>query len=297
MERLGLVKAIPKRPILANGTRQMVADLNLGNNKITSLSAPLAPSDGARLFDVQQAQTGLAWKDDARVRTIAALPSNTYDNGTAGVGATLTGTVNGALPSIDGIALSLTDRLLVNDEVAQANNGVYVVDQLGDGSEPYILTRATDSDDANDLKASMVPVAEGGTHADTIWQLKADNITVGTTALVYTQFKAFDNPAVPKNADKEQAPAATTGDNQDSTLTISNSPPNDGYVSVFVNGQKQTLGDGVKTKDCYFSGDAGTTARAIINIVSGDAFFWNGVIASFDLAATDIVDFDYDTIT
>jgi hypothetical protein len=99
--------------------------------------------------------------------------------------------------------------------------------------------------------------------------------------------------AVPTTADKQLVPTATSGDNADTGLTISNTPAGDGYVSVSINGMMQRVGNGVKTKDCYFTADGGTTARAISAITAGDALYWNGVIAGYDLATSDIVDISY----
>ena len=99
--------------------------------------------------------------------------------------------------------------------------------------------------------------------------------------------------STPTLDDKLQNPSATSGDESTTGLTISNTPANDSHVLVFVNGASVEVGDGVKTVDCYFSSDGGTTARTIANITSGDTLYWNGVIAGFDLAATDVVEFDY----
>ncbi len=76
-------------------------------------------------------------------------------------------------------------------------------------------------------------------------------------------------------------------------LTITNTPWDNSYVIVKVNGWSYVLGDGVKTADCYFSGDGGTTARLISDIVAGDELIWNGETALFSLDADDRVDFDY----
>ena len=113
-----------------------------------------------------------------------------------------------------------------------------------------------------------------------------------TKNYVDTQVATVDN-SVPTQSDKAKVPAATSGNDQDSTLTIAATPSGNGYVMVLVNGSMQELGDGVKTKDCYFTGDSGTTARAISAIVATDKFYWNGVISGFDLAVTDKVDFQY----
>jgi hypothetical protein len=95
-------------------------------------------------------------------------------------------------------------------------------------------------------------------------------------------------------ADKEKSVGApTSGDDADTGLTITSTPEADSYVAVFVNGIKALLGDGVKTKDCYFSNDGGTTARAITAIAAGDTLFWNGVISGHDLATDDVLAFMY----
>jgi hypothetical protein len=65
-----------------------------------------------------------------------------------------------------------------------------------------------------------------------------------------------------------------------------------GYVQVFVNGIKVDVA-GDKTGDCYFSADDGTTAKGLNSVMADDQLFWNGSIAQYELAATDVLDFDY----
>jgi hypothetical protein len=127
----------------------------------------------------------------ARVKTTAALPSTAaviYNNGTSGVGATLTRGENGALGTIDGVTLIAGDRILVNDQAAGLQNGIYEVTALGDGSNPWVLTRTTDYDESAEIQAGdLVVIEEGTSHADTAWILTTDNaITVGTTAISYS---------------------------------------------------------------------------------------------------------------
>jgi hypothetical protein len=135
---------------------------------------------------VDEAVGNLPWKAAVRARTTAALAANTYNNGTSGVGATLTGNSNGALAAQDGVTLVVNERLLVMNESTGANNGIYKVTQVGDGSTPYILTRATDADTALKLGDARVIVSEGTTYADTEWEMTTNApITVGTTALTF----------------------------------------------------------------------------------------------------------------
>lgn len=95
------------------------------------------------------------------------------------------------------------------------------------------------------------------------------------------------------DADKDQIPTATSGDESPTGILIDVTPPSDGYVIVLLNGLAVSLGDGVKTTDCYFSVDGGTTARAIADIVAGDELIWNGAVAGYELDAADVVDFNY----
>src|SRR5216683_3244912 len=85
--------------------------------------------------------------DISAVQALAssALPSCTYNNGTAGVGATLTASSNGAL-TIDGYTALLGDRVAVTQQSGanQPQNGIYSLTTLGDGSHQWVLTRTTD---------------------------------------------------------------------------------------------------------------------------------------------------------
>jgi hypothetical protein len=94
-------------------------------------------------------------------------------------------------------------------------------------------------------------------------------------------------------SDKALNPTATVGDNASTGITISATPVNNSYVQVQLNGMQVILGDGVKTTECYFSGDSGTTARNIADIASGDELFWNGLIATFSLGVLDVIDLNY----
>ncbi len=164
-------------------------DFDVGSRKLSNVSDPVAATDAVNLQTLQQYVNGVAWKAPVRVATAAALPANTYNNGASGVGATLTGNANGALAAVDGVTLVLNDRLLVKNEVAPENNGLYKVTQVGDGSNPYILTRVTDADTAAELLQAAVFAEEGTANADTAWVGTADApITVGTTGLPFIKF-------------------------------------------------------------------------------------------------------------
>ena len=120
--------------------------------------------------------------------TTAALPAATYANGTAGVGATLTANANGALPAQDGVTLTVGQRLLVKNQAAALENGIYVVTTVGTVGTAWVLTRAADQDQAAELTAwAGVRVAAGTTHVGNRWALSGVVTTVGTTAATYVQ--------------------------------------------------------------------------------------------------------------
>lgn len=138
---------------------------------------------------VDAVATGLDVKASCRVATAAALPACTPAG--SGVGKTLTGDAVGIL-TVDGVATVLNDRILVKNQVAGADNGIYKVTTEGTEGVAFILTRATDSDQAAEVTAGMFTFAEEGTaNGDKGWVLITNNpITVDTTALAFSQFSA-----------------------------------------------------------------------------------------------------------
>ena len=137
---------------------------------------------------VDQVAQGLDTKPSCKVGTTADL-SATYNNGTLGVGATLTASIVGAL-SLDDVAVSVADRVLVKDQTDATENGIYTVTTVGDGSTEFVLTRATPEDQPAELSGGAFVFVEDGT-------LNANNgytfthtgaPTFGTTDLDVAQF-------------------------------------------------------------------------------------------------------------
>lgn len=129
------------------------------------------------------------WRTPVRVATTGALPNTpTYANGTAGLGATLTAGSNGAL-TIDNRAVSAGDRVLVKDQAAQLQNGIYTVTNAGSGAAAYVLTRAVDANtSANFVVGMATSVIDGDANTGLIVVVAtplSGTITVGTTAVVF----------------------------------------------------------------------------------------------------------------
>lgn len=157
---------------------------------ITGLPSPTISADAATKGYVDAVATGLNPLAASRLITTTTLPANTYNNGTLGVGATLTANANGAL-SVDSTAVSAGNIVIVNNEAAPANNGIYTVTTAGSGGAAYVLTRATYFDTAAEmLKNSYSSVTAGSTEVGTSWILSANVTTVGTTAVSFSLFSS-----------------------------------------------------------------------------------------------------------
>lgn len=161
----------------------------------TISTAPVSNTDIVNKQYADAIASGIHFHEAVELATTAALPANTYNNGTSGVGATLTANANGIL-SVDSTVTVVANRVLVKNEVTQANNGVYTVTQVGSAGTPYILTRATDFNTAgagvNQIdEGDFFLVTSGTANANTAWvQQTPPPIVVGTTALVFQQFAA-----------------------------------------------------------------------------------------------------------
>ena len=125
----------------------------------------------------------------ATTQTLAAQTGGTvtYNNGAAGVGATLTLSV--ALTVLDGYTLVTGDRILVKDEATQANNGVYTIN-----AAKTVLTRSTDTNTygpgTGQLSLNDYFFTQNGTvnRGVAFVMTTSGTITFGTTAIVFAEF-------------------------------------------------------------------------------------------------------------
>jgi len=133
---------------------------------------------------VDSVANGLDVKASVRVATTANLSAN-YNNGAG----TLTATSNGAI-AIDGVTLSLNDRVLVKNQSVAAQNGFYKVTTTGSGSAVFVLTRTPDADAASELTSGAFTFTEEGTaNADNGYVLSTNGaIVLGTTSINFEQF-------------------------------------------------------------------------------------------------------------
>lgn len=166
-------------------------NLNIGSGRISSTATPTADAHLATKKYVDDVAQGLDVKASAHVATTEPLPSVAYNNGSSGVGATLTSNNNVGL-IIDGHTLAVGESVLVKNQAAALQNGLYRVTAAGGEDSPFILTRRTDADSGTEFSAgSFVFIEQGTTNGSTGWVLSTSGaITIGTTALTFSQFSS-----------------------------------------------------------------------------------------------------------
>jgi hypothetical protein len=154
------VAALPK----AGGTVTGNITVSTGA-KVVLVDSPVSGTDAVNKAYVDANLAGLSWKNSVRVATTANIA--------------LTG-----IQTIDGNLLVAGDRVLVKDQTAPAENGLYVA---GTGA----WTRTTDADSTtptNELNALAVFVDQGTINADSGWTQTATITTLGTDPITFTQF-------------------------------------------------------------------------------------------------------------
>lgn len=177
--------------LLYGGHRGGVFGANVPSSNIAlpGIVAPASTTAAGTMSANDKTKADASNTIQVRVVTTVSLPAYTYANGSSGVGATITATSNGAIPAIDGVTLNVGDAILVHNGAALSDNGVYTVTALGDGSNPFILTRHALADSAAELAGMHVRTRLGLTHRGDVYTmaLGQSSITVGTTALVFVR--------------------------------------------------------------------------------------------------------------
>lgn len=215
--------------------------------------------------------TGLHLHQPVLVATTANLTA-TYNNGTSGVGATLTNSGAQVALSIDGVSLSVNDRVLVWQQSAPAQNGIYVVTTVGSGATNWVLTRASDANtyapqsDTGLGGGDYFYVQSGTTGAGDSYVCTNDGtITFGTTAITFAQFSGAITYVGGTNID-------VTG--QTISLTGTVAATNGGTGTATVTTGDLLYGSGTNT---WGKLAAGTAYKSLVMNAGGTNVEWNAV--------------------
>jgi filamentous hemagglutinin len=162
-------------------------NVNVSNVHINNLADPVQAQDAASKSYVDAVAEGLvidAPAEAATPNTLAniSVGTITYNNGNAGVGATLVTT--GTYTNIDGVNIATVGtRILVKDEANLAHNGIYTY------ANATALIRATDYDQPSEITGhDFVFVQSGNIYAGTGWVNIDAVTTVGTDPIEWIQF-------------------------------------------------------------------------------------------------------------
>ena len=170
-----------------------------GVMNVTSVIASNAGSGSTALATrgyVDNLFAGVSWHNPVALATTVALPSCTYNNGTAGVGATLTATANGELV-IDLATTEAGYSILVKNQATATQNGIYTITTAGAAGTPFVLTRRVDSDNSpagEVAEGDAVFVTGGSANINSGFILTGtasgenNSIVLGTDNLSYAQF-------------------------------------------------------------------------------------------------------------
>jgi hypothetical protein len=196
--------------------------ISFNGNRIQSVGEPTQPQDAATKYYVDSFQQGLDLHESVRATSgLTAIGTSVLYFQTQAPSTTLGATASGSyIESVNNEALSTTyfdsQSLIVGERVLVASgaqtttyningvttaptggtnvmNGIYTVTSVGGAGSKWKLTRATDTDDNNELEGGTFTfVQTGATYADSAWVCTTDThltaIALGSTAVNFTQF-------------------------------------------------------------------------------------------------------------
>jgi hypothetical protein len=218
-----------------NAVGAPTGDVAMATYKITGLGTPTNSTDAATKAYVDSAAQGIDWKASVRAATDGNRELLEMENGEV----------------VDGVTLATGDRVLVKNQTDATANGIYVVQASG------APVRSSDADSGTEVTANFaVFVEEGTVNADSGWTLTNNGtVTVGTTALTFTQFTGLGQIVAGTGLDK-------TGNTLDIDSTV-------------------TTNDGTQTlTNKSISGSANTLTNIPNNALSNSAITINGTSTS-----------------
>lgn len=148
-------------------SRQFENGIDLANQRITSVASPTTSTDAVNKSYVDNLLSGLTWKNDVRVATTT--------NGTLA-----TAFANGQ--SVDGQTLATGDRILIQAQTNQPDNGIYIVQASG------APVRSSDNNTSAEMNNATVSVLQGTVNGGKSFTQTAVNPTIGTTSIVWATY-------------------------------------------------------------------------------------------------------------
>lgn len=184
-------------PNLDNLNQPLDTTANPTFNTVSVSGSPVSSLQVATKAYVDNLVAGINFHAPVVAATAGNL-AGTYNNGTSGVGATITKASNGSIGTIDGATVIVGDRILLRAQTDNKENGIYTITAVGSVSAPWVVTRATDSDNsiANELATGdFCFVTSGDTNKGYgyVNNSTVNPIVIGTSAITYVAFSAAES--------------------------------------------------------------------------------------------------------
>jgi hypothetical protein len=249
---------------------QLDAKLSLSGGtmtgKITLDGNPTQALHASTKEYVDNVASGILAKPAVYAATTANLAA-TYSNGTDGVGATLTATSNGAFPLVDGVQLTTsngTRGILVKNQSNAEENGRYNLTTLGDGSNPWVLTRCGLCDEPDEIPGMYVFVTDGDINEGTGWVgYVADPTTfeVGTDSISFFQFAGSGSVTAGTNIEVDGNQVSVVDDPEFTDITVTGNVDFTGATVIGIDALPDQTGNNGK----YLTTDGTDASWATLN--------------------------------
>lgn len=208
-----------------DGSVVLTGNLDANSNKITNLANPSANGDAVNLSYLNTQLSNLNSLFDAKgsvkvATTVAGTLASSFINGS----------------SIDGVTLSTGDLILIKDQIAAEENGIYTIKASG------APDRIAQMDTWAEVPGAFVAVEQGIVNEDTIWLCTSNaGGTINITAITWQQIPTTAGLTGGNFVDKEVPTGAINGAN--TAFTLANSPVASSE-HVYLNGILQESGAG-----------------------------------------------------
>jgi hypothetical protein len=186
---------------------QAASNVAITGGTITGMPSPSSGNDVTTKTYVDDLVAGLKTRIITRVATTANINLSTdLENG----------------DTLDGITLATGNKILVNNQTDQTENGIYIVPVSGTAS------RDPNFDTVAELAGQLVIVQEGSTNADKIYLCTTDNSgSIGSVNITFSQVQPQFTGTVS---------SVTVADAGSSEITVSGSPiTTSGTITLGVN--------------------------------------------------------------
>ena len=291
----------------------VTGNISAGTNYVTNIINPENPQDAATKAYVDASVQGLQVKAASNTATTGNIfattgQTYTYDNGTSGVGATITFGATGNV-TIDTVLLTSGMRVLIKNEPlnaptdgttpSAAYNGIYTVTTAGSPSAALVLTRATDNDVPGDMYSAYTFITSpaGSSNSSSGWASTntptspGDPIVVGTTFYNWVQFSAAGTYTGGNAIDVTGSTISALYDGN----TIGVNGSNQLYIPANAPLVSPNIGDATGTSLSVTGSVIGNIFQANTLSVTGNAFLGNISTGNISLSGNVLTDLNVTT--